>query len=202
MDRALRQYLRVDSATPVGGGCVHECFEVTIGGRDFFLKSNDADQADNFAAEADGLAALRKHGVRAPEPISHGSAGDQAYLLLELLDLKGNGDWAALGRMLAGAHRRHGTRFGWSRDNYIGATPQANGWCEDWATFWIERRLAPKFRLARLEMPELGGILEGHSRRHRCSTEICGAGTRGSRGTGRWCSTRRCTTATARRTSR
>jgi len=163
MDRTLRRHLQVDSAAPVAGGCIHEWLKVTIGGRAFFLKSNDAGHADNFAAEADGLAALRRIGLRAPEPISHGTAGDRAYLLLELLDLRDDGDWTALGRMLAEAHRKHGTRFGWSRDNYIGATPQQNAWCDDWATFWIERRLKPQFRLARLEMPQLGGILKGHS---------------------------------------
>ena len=51
--------------------------------------------------------------------------------------------------MLAEAHRNPGKRFGWSRDNYIGSTPQANGWCENWAGFWRERRLKPQLELAK-----------------------------------------------------
>jgi fructosamine-3-kinase len=145
----LREALKVESAEAVGGGCIHRCYKVTIGGRRWFLKCNDASQADNFAAEADGLAALRDVGLRAPEPVSHGRVGGKAYLLLEYLPLERNGNFAALGRMLAEAHRRHGERFGWSRDNYIGATPQANGWGEDWERFWIERRLEPQLALAR-----------------------------------------------------
>jgi protein-ribulosamine 3-kinase len=140
---------------------------VTIGGEQRFLKVNDAGQADNFAAEAEGLAALRAAGINAPEPLSHGAKAGQAYLLLEHLDLRGEGDFAALGRMLAKMHRRRAARFGWQRDNYIGASPQRNAWCEDWAEFWRERRLRPQFDLAgkkgfSLEMPAVDLILEGH----------------------------------------
>ena len=149
MDVALRERLHIESAQPVGGGCIHECFRVEIAGRTFFLKCNSQDQADNFAAEADGLGALRQAGLRAPEPVSHGTAGGKAYLLLEFLSLRGEGDFAALGRMLAQAHRQPGPRFGWSRDNYIGATPQKNEWCDDWAVFWRERRLKPQVELAK-----------------------------------------------------
>ena len=151
----------------MGGGCIHECYKVEIGNRQFFLKSNHASQADNFAAEADGLAALRRAGLRAPEPVSHGVVGDIAFLLMEFLELRTNGDWAALGRMLAASHREPGPRFGWHRDNYIGATPQSNGWCDDWGEFWRERRLKPQLELAErngfdLGNPELKDILNGH----------------------------------------
>ena len=170
MDTALREQLRIDSASPVAGGCIHECFRVEIGGREFFLKSNDASHTDNFAAEADGLVALRRADMRAPEPVSHGMAGSKAFLLLEFLSLHGKEDFAALGRMLARAHRKHGARFGWHRDNTIGATPQANGWSDDWAEFWRERRMVPQLELARrngfpLEMPGVQKILAGHSPR-------------------------------------
>jgi fructosamine-3-kinase len=50
--------------------------------------------------------------------------------------------------MLAEAHRKPGPRFGWSRDNYIGSTPQTNGWWDDWAGFWRERRLQPQLEMA------------------------------------------------------
>jgi protein-ribulosamine 3-kinase len=149
MDLALRERLHIESAQPVGGGCIHECYKVLIDGRAFFLKTSQASQADNFAAEADGLMALRNAGLRVPAPVAHGAAGEQAYLLLELLELKSKGDWAALGRTLAEAHCRSGPRFGWSRDNYIGSTPQINAWCDDWAEFWRERRLIPQLELAR-----------------------------------------------------
>ena len=163
----LREALKIGAAAPVGGGCIHECYRVEIGGRGFFLKTNDESHADNFACEAEGLAALRSAAMRAPEPVSHGATGGSAYLLLEFLVLHGKRDFAALGRMLAEAHRQPGPRFGWSRDNYIGATPQANAWCEDWGTFWREQRMQPQFALAKrngfdLQLPDVDGILRTH----------------------------------------
>jgi fructosamine-3-kinase len=162
----LRRSLGITSEERVAGGCIHDCYRVSIAGAARFLKTNSAEHQDAFAAEADGLAALRAAGMRAPEPISHGVAGARAYLVLEHLDLGGRKDFAALGRMLATAHRIPGPRFGWHRNNYIGATPQQNGWSDDWSEFWTERRIRPQLELARrngfrLDFPETS-VLKGH----------------------------------------
>ena len=145
----MREWLGIESARAASGGCIHQCYRVTIAGTPRFLKVNDQKYAAAFIAEAEGLSALRSGGVRAPEPLAQGVAGSEAYLLLEFLELKSDGDFAALGRMLAQAHRPPGPRFGWARDNYIGSTPQQNGWCDDWAEFWLKRRLEPQISLAR-----------------------------------------------------
>jgi protein-ribulosamine 3-kinase len=162
----LKRSLGSSSEERVSGGCIHDCYRVSIAGATRFLKTNSENQEDAFAAEADGLAALQQAGMRAPEPVSHGVAGGRAYLLMEYLDLGGQRDFAALGRMLATAHRSTGPRFGWHRDNYIGATPQANGWCDDWQEFWLERRIRPQIELAKrngfdLAFPEVSA-LKGH----------------------------------------
>jgi fructosamine-3-kinase len=149
MDAALREALRIESAESVSGGCIHRCYRVVVGGKPRFLKTNAIEYSETFAAEADGLVALRGAGLRAPEPLARGVAAGQAYLLLEFLELQSTGDFAALGRMLAAAHRRPGPRFGWERDNYIGSTPQRNGWSDDWTAFWRDRRLRPQLELAR-----------------------------------------------------
>jgi protein-ribulosamine 3-kinase len=163
---SLRAELGIEDASAAAGGCIHQCYRVQIGGRARFLKSNSIEHADAFGAEADGLGALRAIGVRAPEPLAHGVAGGRAYLLLEQLDLTGRRDFAALGRMLADAHRRPGPRFGWQRDNYIGSTPQDNGWSDNWLEFWRERRLRPQLELAKsngfaMQAPPLRA-LDGH----------------------------------------
>ena len=145
----------------MAGGCIHRCYRTRIAGTDRFLKINSVECSDAFASEADGLAALRHAGLRAPEPVEHGVVGGQAYLLLEFLDLRATGDFAALGRMLANAHRTPGPRFGWPRDNFIGSTPQRNGWCDDWAEFWRERRVQPQLELARRKGFDLPGIDPG-----------------------------------------
>lgn len=149
MDSEVRRSLGISSAQNCSGGCIHECYRVRIGGDTRFLKLNAAAYADTFAAEADGLDALRAAGMRAPAPVAHGVAAGRAYLLMEHLDLGGKRDFAALGRMLATSHRKAGVRFGWHRDNYIGTTSQANGWSDDWGEFWRERRLRPQLELAK-----------------------------------------------------
>ena len=163
---SLQVDLGIENAERVAGGCIHDCYRVSIGGTPRFLKANSAEYEDAFAAEADGLAALRAAGMRAPEPLSHGVAAGHAYLLLEYLDLTGRKDFAALGRMLAAAHRKAGARFGWHRDNHIGATPQQNGWSDDWSEFWMERRIRPQIELARRNgfslFPPSPKILEKH----------------------------------------
>lgn len=138
-----------------------------VAGKPCFLKTNTVTFADAFAAEADGLAALAASGLPVPSPIRHGGEGATAFLLLEFLELRSTGDFAALGRSLAALHSRPGPRFGWTRDNFIGATPQANAWSDHWAEFFRLRRIEPQLVLARskgfdLEMPDVGALLRGH----------------------------------------
>jgi protein-ribulosamine 3-kinase len=113
-----------------------------------FRKEAAPERADAFAAEAAGLEALRPH-LRVPRVLDVGVKDGKAFILLEHLDLRRGGDYAALGRMLAALHRQTGPRFGWARDNYIGLAPQQNGWCDDWAQFWVTRRMEPQLSLAR-----------------------------------------------------
>ena len=141
--------LGIADAEPVSGGRIHRCYRATLERRPVFVKVNEARFADAFAAEHDGLAALRGAGCTAPEPLRHGTSAGSAYLLMEFLELRSRGDFAALGRMLATLHRSHGDEFGWPRENYIGATPQPNGRSASWADFWRERRLAPQLALAK-----------------------------------------------------
>lgn len=133
------------------GGCINHS-QTLLGqdGRRFFVKRNDARQADMFAAEAEGLTALAATGaIRVPRPICHGQDSDQAYLVLEWLPLGGRGDGADLGRRLAQMHRTTWRAFGWHRDNTIGSTPQANPATTDWIGFYRDQRLACQLRLAK-----------------------------------------------------
>lgn len=140
---------RIERTTPVAGGCIHRCFILEGGGRRYFAKTNDRSALDSFAAEADGLAALAAAGARVPATLCQGQAGEQAFLVLEHLELRGNGDYAALGRSLATVHSVHGEAFGWHRDNYIGRTAQLNRRSSSWSDFWCEARLGPQLELAR-----------------------------------------------------
>ena len=134
---------------PAGGGCIHRCLALEGGGRRYFAKVNERAQLDNFAAEADGLAALASAGARVPAPLCRGEAGDEAFLVLEYLEMRGNGDYAELGRTLAIVHSVRGKFFGWERDNYIGRTPQLNRRSSSWGDFWRDARLRPQLDLGR-----------------------------------------------------
>ena len=120
-------------------------------GRDYFAKVVDAEDAPRLDAEKDGLAALRaSQTVRTPRFVDQGANGERAWLLLEWLDLVplGAASGAALGAALAALHRIPQQRFGWAHDNFIGGSPQANGWSDDWLAFWREKRLVAQLRLA------------------------------------------------------
>jgi protein-ribulosamine 3-kinase len=139
---------RMERAAAASGGCSHRAWILEGGGSRYFAKINDISQEDNFAAEADGLAALAAAGVRVPSPLCRGIAGAQAFLVLEYLDLGRTGDPAALARALVAVHSVHHEHYGWHRDNYIGASPQRNRRCGSWADFWGETRLVPQLELA------------------------------------------------------
>ncbi len=141
--------VRLASPASVGGGCINQTFRVDSDRGRFFVKLNDADGLDMFAAEAEGLREMgRARGLRVPQPVCRGRSGDQAYLVMECLDLGGSGDAAALGEGLAAMHRITAQRFGWHRDNTIGSTPQPNRQEDDWLVFWREHRLGFQLELA------------------------------------------------------
>ena len=131
------------------GGDISDAFTLSDGTRRFFVKTQPAARLDMFEAEAAGLADLAAaQAVRVPAVIAHGKAAGRAYLVLEALSLGGRGDAARLGRQLAQQHRVSAARFGGARDNWIGSTPQPNGWLDDWIAFWRERRLGHQLALA------------------------------------------------------
>jgi len=103
-----------------------------------------------FAAEAEGLGALRAAGARAPEPCAHGVRGGDAFIEMERLELGALPDWQAMARMLDALHWNTGNRFGWHKDNWIGLSPQRNRWSDDWIEFYRECRLMPQLERARL----------------------------------------------------
>ena len=100
-----------------------------------------------FAAEFEGLQALRAAGVRAPEPYRCGDA----FIEMEKLQLGARADWPALAHMLAALHGKTNDRFGWASDNWIGLAPQQNAWSEDWPDFFWKFRLLPQLSKANLK---------------------------------------------------
>jgi fructosamine-3-kinase len=79
-----------------------------------------------------------------------GDDGDDAWLVLEWLELVplDAASGKKLGHALAAQHKLPQEKFGWGRDNFIGASPQVNGWSEDWLEFWRTKRLHAQLRIA------------------------------------------------------
>ncbi len=136
------------SSRPAAGGCINNGVHIeTETGACFFLKTNSHAPADMFAREAEGLDALAAtHTLRVPEV--HLVGAD--FLLLEDLQPAARaGDyWQALGRGLAQLHMHTSPQFGFAHDNYIGSTPQPNGWMADGYAFFAEHRLGYQATLA------------------------------------------------------
>jgi len=147
---ATRVPFTLRHAHSVGGGSINDAYRIEgANGARYFVKLNDARHLPMFAAEAEGLEVLAAtQTMRVPHAIAHGNAGRQSYLVLEHLELDGRGDASMLGEHLAALHRCTGSRFGFTQDNFIGTTPQPNGWKDDWIDFWREHRLGFQLQLA------------------------------------------------------
>jgi fructosamine-3-kinase len=143
---------RVESIEEAAGGCISRALILEGGGERRFVKLNDAAALPLFEAEMDGLAALAAAGpLRVPQALCCGEAAGRAWLVMEYLPLHPlaeRAEAAAFGRALAALHRHLGARYGWRRDNFIGATPQANKEEESWPRFFAAARLLPQLRLA------------------------------------------------------
>jgi fructosamine-3-kinase len=147
--RATGSPFTIGRSETARGGDISQSFRVSDGPRSYFVKTQPATSLGMFETEAAGLAALAAaHAVRVPQVVCLGIAAGRAYLVLEHLALRSGGDAARLGRELAQQHRVSAPHFGAERDNWIGSTPQPNGWMDDWVAFWRERRLGFQLRLA------------------------------------------------------
>ena len=90
----------------VSGGCINQAMRVQYGDVAYFVKLNSASQVDMFEAEAQGLLELKNSKtLRVPEPVCWGENGQQAYLVMENLQMGGPADPVALGAGLAAMHR-------------------------------------------------------------------------------------------------
>ena len=169
--------LELVAQRPVGGGCIHRAWQLELAdGRQWFLKGNGAEALPLLLAEAEGLRAIARWArlpLLVPEPLGVGLLAGQALLLLRWLVLDGasssrgggaGGDgWFGVGAGLAALHRASAEagasegRFGWSRDNVIGSSPQINRWDTNWARFFVDCRLEPQLRWAAQQGQTLGG---------------------------------------------
>jgi fructosamine-3-kinase len=147
-------------ARPVGGGCINNAIRLQSARDVYFLKWNPAPLTGMFTAEAHGLELLAAtRTVRVPYvlAVSDPAPDQPAFILQEWLEPDGfasrSQSMARLGEQLARMHQAQlggypADTFGLDRDNYLGSTPQPNGWETDWIVFFRERRLRHQMKLA------------------------------------------------------
>jgi fructosamine-3-kinase len=143
----------IDRIEPISGGDINVAHRIVLAdGRRVFVKSHVHPPAGMFAAEAFGLDWLRPGPIRVPKVLGIG----EDFLALEWIDMRGRPDNATFGRALAGLHRLGMPTFGLDELQvcYLATLPQDNTPDPDWPTFYVERRLRPLFRRAKLGLEE------------------------------------------------
>lgn len=155
-DDILKEQIRaavgqsVAGIVPLGGGSISSSCKVLLhDSSDVFVK-HTPQVPDMFVQEANGLSALRRAKcIRVPDVIH----ADHSLLVLEFLPASHPSNrkrfFEVFGRTLAQMHKKRGTAFGFSDDNYIGSTPQINTpVLPSWRDFFWVNRLLFQYRLA------------------------------------------------------
>lgn len=176
VSRALGRAFRAESVQTLGGGCIHRALRVADGQGAVFVKQNNRSFRDAFEAEALALGQIAEtETLRVPRALAVVDGEEASYLVLEYIEPRPSrgGDWRALGHQLAALHAIRQPRFGWGRDNLIGATPQPNPQADDWAEFFRVHRLEHQIRLNRDKgfapraaaqlLDSVGALLAGHA---------------------------------------
>jgi fructosamine-3-kinase len=134
-------------ASSVSGGCINQAYCCELAdSRRVFVKTNSGCDPTMFALEARGLEWLAEpNAIRIPKVLAIGTE----YLVLEYLEGGRASDFeVCFGQGLARLHQAGAESFGLREHNYLATLAQDNTREEDWATFYVERRLRPLLRLA------------------------------------------------------
>jgi fructosamine-3-kinase len=144
------KFTAVPASVGAGGGFA-SCQRWESDAGPVFVKAAPIGREAALEAEADALRELAAaDAVRVPTVLGLGTSGAQAFLALEWIEFGSarTRTEALLGEQLAQLHRTKAARFGWHRDNTIGATPQRNDWTADWVEFFARQRLGSQIDLA------------------------------------------------------
>jgi protein-ribulosamine 3-kinase len=153
-------------AAAVHGGCINRCWRWETAAGTVFVKQAGPGALGMFEAERRGLEELRAAAaLRVPAPLALGSFDAGTFLVLEWIDFVPATPAAEerLGEQLAALHRSRADQFGFDLDNFIGNTPQLNGWHRDWVAFLRDARLG--FQLDLAAAGGHGGRLQERGRR-------------------------------------
>lgn len=152
-------HIHIINKRPVYGGDINQSYQLSLSDNlSIFMKCNNLTNLPFFQAEIIGLDALRKtNTIGVPKTFGIGIDKSQgtSFLLMEYLQTAPNSSnyWEVFGRELAALHRADCSNFsdlpfGFTSDNYIGASPQINTPKETWISFFRDCRLLPQIKMA------------------------------------------------------
>lgn len=146
-DIAVTLGLRPTGETVLPPGRTRSALRLDTADGTLFIKCLPVADAERLSAEADGLNLLRdSDAFRVPALAGRGVSGEIAWLALEWLALapvSGEAAGRAFGQALAALHAVRGEHYGLGRDNWLGDSPQENGWAASWPLFFAQKRLQP-----------------------------------------------------------
>ncbi|MBN1378821.1 MAG: fructosamine kinase family protein [Gammaproteobacteria bacterium] len=146
----LGRNFRTSCCQSLSGGCINTAWQIRDDYNVFLVKLNSPHHNEMFAAEFEGLQALRSSSsIRVPEPVTCGVCSQHAFLVTEFIPMDNHFSAASLGEQLASMHHSTAECYGWHRDNTIGSTPQHNGQRDDWVAFWRHNRLGFQLQLSK-----------------------------------------------------
>jgi fructosamine-3-kinase len=130
----------------------HHCAIVSDGAFAVFFKCSDAvDAKRQFEVELSGLQTLSKRAaVLIPEPMGIVQVEGGTLLIMEALEAieRGPRQWREIGITLARIHQVKGVSCGFEMNGFCGPLYQDNTPTQNWVTFYRERRLLPRLRVA------------------------------------------------------
>ncbi len=151
IELATNQPFSITRTHSISGGCINSAYILEGESQSFFTKLNQGELLGMFEAEFAGLEELsQSKTVKVPQPIICGISGDQAYIILEKIELGSGSEKSDVkfGQQLATLHQIKQIHYGWQQNNTIGSTVQINNSSNDWVSFWREHRLGFQLSLA------------------------------------------------------
>ena len=153
--------VKIANTIRISGGDINDAYKLTLtDGTHIFMKSNTKENSAFFTAEAMGLSAIAgTDAIGTPRIICTGTDDGKSgcsFLFMEFIEAKGRikDYWETFAHQLADMHKAsandfvNGGKYGFVRDNYIGARGQINTAKDSWTAFFRDCRLEPQFKAA------------------------------------------------------
>lgn len=137
----------ITAAKRVSGGCIADAFQIVLDDATVLFVKVSLGQDNDFDAELNGLEALRStNTIAIPKVVASQTDDSIGILILEWIQSSSPQAefWPRFGHKIAQLHLANQSidQFGFSENNFIGATDQRNTWRDNWPEFFAEFRLA------------------------------------------------------------